>query len=293
METFLGVPIVVGDVVFGNVYLTEKAGSFTAEDEEMVVTLAGWAAVAIENARLHARVSERRDELEQNVAALSAMMDITVTLAGETDLDAVQELVAKRSRALVGARAVALLLASDAGLSIAATAGEYRAPASVRIQMTASVIADVVRTRRPLRVDDGQSAGRPLGLPGLEANAALVAPLLFRDRLVGVLVAADRIGAQQSFTVHDEHLLHAFGTAAATALASAQAAHAGDTTIPHDERARYAAALRSVATALGESRDAFVQDPTSGERAAVAVIAEQIETLLDLADDLAPEHVAG
>jgi GAF domain-containing protein len=226
MQTFLGVPILIGDVVFGNVYLTEKEGAFTAEDEEMVVTLAGWAAVAIENARLHARVSERRDELEQNVAALSAMMDITVALAGETDLEAVQELVAKRSRALVGARAVALLLASDAGLSIASTAGEYRAPASARVAMTASAIADVVRSRRPLRVGDGgQSASRSVGLPDLEATAALVVPLVFRDRLVGVLVAADRMGTQSSFTTRDEHLLHAFGSAASTALATAQATH--------------------------------------------------------------------
>lgn len=60
MRSFLGVPIRVRDEVFGNLYLTEKTSAkvFTDVDEELVVALAGAAGVAIENARLHARVSE-------------------------------------------------------------------------------------------------------------------------------------------------------------------------------------------------------------------------------------------
>src|SRR5262245_3469162 len=60
MTTFLGVPIRVRDEVFGNLYLTDKrsGGEFTSADEELVVGLAAAAGVAIENARLHARVHE-------------------------------------------------------------------------------------------------------------------------------------------------------------------------------------------------------------------------------------------
>ena len=60
MTTFLGVPIRVRDQIFGNLYLTDKhgGGQFTDVDEELVVALAGAAAIAIENARLHARVQE-------------------------------------------------------------------------------------------------------------------------------------------------------------------------------------------------------------------------------------------
>lgn len=60
MRTFLGVPIRIREQVFGNLYLTEKEGGrdFSPRDEEMVVGLAGAAAVAVENARLHQRVSE-------------------------------------------------------------------------------------------------------------------------------------------------------------------------------------------------------------------------------------------
>lgn len=60
MSSFLGVPIVLRDQVYGNLYLTEKttAEVFSDVDEQLVVALASAAAVAIDNARLHARVQE-------------------------------------------------------------------------------------------------------------------------------------------------------------------------------------------------------------------------------------------
>jgi signal transduction histidine kinase len=60
MRSFLGVPLRVRDEVFGNLYLTDKttAEVFTDVDEELVVGLAAAAGVAIENARLLARVQE-------------------------------------------------------------------------------------------------------------------------------------------------------------------------------------------------------------------------------------------
>jgi signal transduction histidine kinase len=60
MTTFLGVPILVRGEVFGNLYLTDKRNGepFDDVDEELTVALAGAAGVAIENARLHARVGE-------------------------------------------------------------------------------------------------------------------------------------------------------------------------------------------------------------------------------------------
>lgn len=55
MRSFLGVPIMVRGVVFGNLYLAEKAGGgeFTADDEDIVLALAAAAGVAIEIARLY------------------------------------------------------------------------------------------------------------------------------------------------------------------------------------------------------------------------------------------------
>ena len=62
METFLGVPILVGERAWGNLYLAEKAGreAFTQGDEDAVVVLAAWAGVAIANARLFSDSERRR-----------------------------------------------------------------------------------------------------------------------------------------------------------------------------------------------------------------------------------------
>jgi len=60
MGSFLGVPIRVRSQVWGNLYLTNKRGAaeFSERDEALLVALAGGAAIAIENARLHVRVRD-------------------------------------------------------------------------------------------------------------------------------------------------------------------------------------------------------------------------------------------
>jgi len=60
MTSFLGTPIVVRGEVFGNLYLCDKAGGdvFTDVDQELAEGLASAAGIAIENARLHARVAD-------------------------------------------------------------------------------------------------------------------------------------------------------------------------------------------------------------------------------------------
>ncbi len=60
MRSFLGVPILVRGEPFGNLYLGDKIDgeTFTQEDEDLVVSLATAASIAIENARLHARLQD-------------------------------------------------------------------------------------------------------------------------------------------------------------------------------------------------------------------------------------------
>lgn len=65
MHSFLGVPIIVRDRVFGRLYLTEKrdASEFTKDDERIAMTLAAQAGVAIQNASLIEEVKARGEEL--------------------------------------------------------------------------------------------------------------------------------------------------------------------------------------------------------------------------------------
>jgi signal transduction histidine kinase len=107
MRTFLGVPLLVRGEVFGNLYMTEKRdGDFTAEDEAMLIALAGAAGVAIDNARLYA-VGEVRQRW------LAAVGDVRATLLAGMAPDETLQLVVDRVRTLTGAHAAWLLSGPD------------------------------------------------------------------------------------------------------------------------------------------------------------------------------------
>jgi signal transduction histidine kinase len=110
MTSFLGVPIVIGGQAFGNLYLTDKEGGevFTDIDQELVVTLAAAAGVAIDNARLHARVGdlalfEDRERIARDLhdTVIQRLFAIGLSLQGALRLSA-DPVLTERIEAAVG-----------------------------------------------------------------------------------------------------------------------------------------------------------------------------------------------
>jgi signal transduction histidine kinase len=230
MRTFLGVPVLVAGRAFGNLYLTDKQDGleFSPEDERAMVLLAEFAGVAIDRARRYSRVEARRAELEHTVGALDATIQIARALGGETDLRAILDLVAKRGRALVSARALVIELQRGDELELAAGVGEL--PPDVvgrRVVLKDTVAAAALRTRQSQQLSDDQNRTRfeqhGLGHLGVEAEDGLVVPLLFRDHGYGVLVAVNQLRAGR-FSSEQQRLLEAFAASAATAVATAESA---------------------------------------------------------------------
>ena len=219
MHTFLGVPIVVHGETWGNLYLTEKeTGDFTDEDEEAATVLADWAAIAIANSRLYRDVRQRHDELQRANRGLETTTEIGRALGGLTDLDHVLELVVKRSRALIDARATELALLDGDQLVIAAAAGQgVEGVEGRRVPIDGSAAGAALSSGRPQRV-------REVPQGDSIAHTALVVPMTFRNRPIGFLSAFDRFGKEGGFTDEDERLLQAFAASAATAVATAQSA---------------------------------------------------------------------
>jgi signal transduction histidine kinase len=109
MESFLGVPIALRGEAFGNLYLTDKAGGpFTEEDEQIALTLAAQAAVAVDNVRRLEAERRRADELE-------SVQEVARAVLGTLDLDALIPLVARRARRLTHAGTVGVALAGEGG----------------------------------------------------------------------------------------------------------------------------------------------------------------------------------
>jgi GAF domain-containing protein len=165
MQTFLGVPVNLRGVVYGNLYLTEKAGGadFDEADEAAVVLLAAQAAVAIENARLYATATRWATQLE----SLNEVMNALVT---EYDLDTLLELVARNLREVIGARLVAIALPQGGALRLAAVAGDGAEDyAGLELSARSKTMRVLVR-KRSERVDSvlddpevEQEAARRLG----------------------------------------------------------------------------------------------------------------------------------
>jgi signal transduction histidine kinase len=225
MESFLGVPVRIGGDVFGNLYLTDKQGAqeFDEADEQTLVALADWAAIAIGNARRHGGVRGERDELVRAVRAFETSEAIGRALAGETEVERVLELIVKRSRALVEARVMVLALREGDELVIRATSGEVdRSQLALAIPLQESLSGHVLRTARAQRLSDSTPSVRAVLLRIFGGHAELAVPLVFRGRVLGVLAAVDRLEDGPEFSIEDERLMTAFATSAATAVATAR-----------------------------------------------------------------------
>jgi len=308
MKTFLGVPVLIGGVPFGNLYLTEKVGGeeFTEQDEQTIVLLAEFAGVAIDHARRYSRLDAQHSELKRTVDALDATMQIARALGGETDLDLILGLVAKRGRALVAARALVIEHEQAGEMVVAAGAGELPdGLVGERVDMQDSLASAALRISQTLRLEDQPNRARferhGLGRLGVQADAGLVVPLIFRGRGYGVLIAVDRLEGGPAFSREDQRLLEAFAASAATAvatavtvegerrrqrLAAAEQERAHWARELHDETLQNLAALRlGLAAQLHESRPEAVIETV---RDAVAQLEQEIRTLRALVTDLRP-----
>jgi signal transduction histidine kinase len=303
MHSFLGVPILIRGQAYGNLYLTEKAdGDFDEADEEALVVLADWAAIAIENARLYRGVAARRDELERAVSALETTSSIARAVGGETDLERILELLVKRGRALVEARAMLVALRDGDELVVQAAAGEV--PGDVlgrRIAIAGSVAGDVLRTQQPERLADAPSRLRFALAEHVGASTGLIVPLIFRGEAVGVLAAFDRMVAGPEFTAEDMRLVQAFAASAAMAVMTAQnvTAQGLQRSVEaserervrwarelHDESLQELAALRIALSSARSSNDPKVLERAAGEAIERATAA--IDALRNLITDMRP-----
>jgi signal transduction histidine kinase len=302
MHSFLGVPISIRGEAYGNLYLTDKLGGedFTAEDENSIVVLADWAAIAIDNARLYQGLLARQSELERAVTGLETTTAIARAIGGETQLERVLELIVKRGRALVEARVLVILLEEQDHLVVAAIAGDADSGlVGTAIDPTQTIAGSVLRSRRPERLSDASSQLRSRVADLVGAKAALFVPLVFRGRASGVLAAFDRLSAGPDFDAEDERLLLSFAASAATAVATAKSVQ--EDRLRHSilaseqERRRWARELHDeTLQGLGALRVLLSSGIQQGDRLeetvrqAIGHIGTEIENLRNLITELRP-----
>jgi signal transduction histidine kinase len=217
MGSFLGVPVRIGDEVFGNLYLTERTagGEFTADDEELAIALAAAAGAAIANARRYAESEQRRRWLDA-----TAQLAPLLLAEGQEQPHA---LITGHAADAAGADFAVLAVPRDPDQVI--VTGVAGTPAAGLMNRTApldgSLAGQAIRTGKPSLVtgDRLETAAAPLGT---SIGPLIAVPLAAGERILGALLLG-RLAACPGFTETDLGMAASFAGHAAVAMELAQA----------------------------------------------------------------------
>ncbi|MGB7450160.1 MAG: GAF domain-containing protein [Ornithinimicrobium sp.] len=242
MHSFLGMPIRTASGVFGNLYLTEKAGApeFSAEDESVLETLAAVVGVVVD-------LSRRRLEARSQRTAVATVRTVNRALVTEQDPASVVSLVLTEALRTTGASA-ALVLKQAA--SNDADAWEVLAA-----EGDADVVDDVV-TQVETQLREGTTRARP-------THGARNAPRLLLDdqqgpRRTSIVPVALRDGTSLALVVRGwrpatslaprltESLLESLGDQVGLILDRVAAAHHRDEITRLQDRERIARDLHDL-----------------------------------------------
>ncbi|MEU7788909.1 GAF domain-containing protein [Amycolatopsis sp. NPDC049159] len=240
MRSFLGVPIRVRGVVFGNLYLTEcRHGDFTAEDEQLALALAATAGQAIDNARLYETARKQQEWLG---ASGAIMRELLATRSGRP-----LELIAEHTLDLADADLVTVVRPDADRLRIEVAVGLGADELVGRqVERTGTMSGQVFTTGAPVLGSWVDRQGLPDAPPALrtDLDAVLVVPLTGAGQVNGVLTAARKIG-RPGFTGDDLEMAAGFASQASVAIELADARAEQQRNELYDERDRIAAELHS------------------------------------------------
>jgi GAF domain-containing protein len=240
MGSFLGVPIRVRGVVFGNLYLTEcRHGEFSAEDEQLALALAATAGQAIDNARLYETARKQQEWL---AASTSIMRELLATGSGRP-----LALIAGHTHDLADADLVTVLRPDGDRLRIEVAVGNGAGELEGSlIDVEGTMSGQVFTTGAPVVASwvDRQSRLEGPAPRRSDLDAVLVVPLTGAGQVNGVLTAARKIG-RPGFTADDLEMAAGFAGQASVAIELADARAEQQLNELYDERDRIAAGLHS------------------------------------------------
>ncbi|MCX4574808.1 GAF domain-containing protein [Streptomyces sp. NBC_01571] len=240
----LGVPILVDDTVFGNLYVAGKrADPFTDEDEQLLRVLATQAGVAIGNARLYETARQRERWIEGAAAVTTAL------LTGEDAAGALLT-VAERARILADASAGLILQPTDQGgmrIVTAATPDGSADPGDIvgtTIEPGSPLVAQLLGGE-PVFIDDSATDPRLTTHVRHRFGPNMMLPLQSGGRLIGTL-ALPRDRGGRPYSAAERLLAAQFASQAALALVLADAQHSRERLAVYEDRDRIARDLHDL-----------------------------------------------
>jgi len=216
---FLSVPMTHEGRITGLVYAANKPGGFAEGDSKLLTIFASQAAVIIENARLY---EETKRWAEEMTSVYNVGVATTSTLSLDEVLKSVCEQVSRLMR--VSSFYIALYDADRQELhfELALDEGVPVEKFSRKIVNGGGLSGWIVQSKQSLLIRDAEKDEFPIGaiVVGLPARSWLGVPLLYMDRVVGVM------GVQSyqpnAFDEDDQELLSTIATQVATAIENAR-----------------------------------------------------------------------
>ncbi|MGE5217375.1 MAG: GAF domain-containing protein [Chloroflexota bacterium] len=251
LVSYAGVPLIARDQVIGvlGVYAKERH-EFSAEEVEFLTTLAGQAAIAIENSRLFEESEQRRQEAEQlaNISrSLAETMDTTVI--GARVVSSVLDLF-KVKGATIRLRQPdnSLRRFAAKGAVYSQNDGAQVLPAGVGLAGHALTEGKPIWSADTLndpRVKFDAAMREHVTRSG--SGSMIAMPLRVRDNVIGTLTLIDRTGRE--YTLREVDLLQAFADQASLALQNARLYQESESHLKRIE------ALRDIERTIGSTLD--------------------------------------
>lgn len=244
MHSLLGVPIMRGEQLLGQIYLADKQSyyEFTESDERVIEMIAAYAAVAITNARLYESLLQRDQALIDRNEDLALVNDIGSALACSLDLDEVLESTLVRVMAYLKVEAGEIFLLEDNdkefNLAIHHGNGEFPFWTRDRFQVGEGLVGKCGQTGEPFfNVKPSEYVHflrRELMAVGFRCISLI--PLQSRGRVVGVMT----VGTFNECLVEEREksLLMAIGNWAGLAIENAWLNRQGKRLAVLEERER-------------------------------------------------------
>ena len=222
-QSYLGVPIIVGEKVLGVVSVhTYTKNAYDENSVRLLSTLANNMGVALENARLFDETTRLLKEMEQRAAELTAVNTISSALATELDVSTLINLIGEQTRTTFNADIayVALLDEANQVINFPYTFGEELLPLPYGEGLTSKII----QRNKPLLINqemNRQALEIGATIVGKESLSYLGVPISVGGKAVGALSVQSTI-QEGFFDEDDARLLSTIASNVGTALHNAQ-----------------------------------------------------------------------
>lgn len=227
MTSFLGVPIVFGNEVLGNLYLTDRQGApeFSSADADRMEILAAHAALALRNAQLFQASLQRGHELEARNKELAALNVVAKAASNYLQLPDMLASVLDEVLAVADAEAGEILLreepSGDMVLTLHRGDAAHAFQGVIRFPPGQGYPGRVAETGQAVAVQDPSSDAllrQEVIRAGFRAFAYI--PLRARNEVIGVLGLGTR--TSRRFNDREMGLLEAIGHQIGVAVENAR-----------------------------------------------------------------------